>query len=94
MCPRCAHHREAIKNSFLVIEETFKQFNVGDVSGIEDDANVGLALKGKFHVASYLRTPSLYLPFALFSRNCSLLEVKNGTRHRYRAQHPVSWITS
>lgn len=67
VCPRQAQHREAIKKFIFVIEETFKPFNVDDASGIEDDANIGLALKDKFHLASYLRTQSLHLLICIAS---------------------------
>ena len=61
-----------------------KQFNIDDVPEI-DGANIGRAIKLKFHVASHTRTQLYLYSFVLFSRNCFLLEVINGTHHRRRA---------
>lgn len=79
-------YQEVTKKLIFIIEETFEQCNTDDIPGI-DGANIGLAIKLEFHVASYVRIPTDIYSSVLFSRNCRMLEVENGARHGHRAHH-------
>lgn len=58
--PMIGTHQEVITKLIFVIEETFEQFNTDDVPGIHG-ANIGLEIKLKFHVSSYVRIQTLHL---------------------------------